>query len=127
MAATIASKSSFLRPIIRTATKIPFSVPNPSLRSNFTLHQTRISPFSLSRYLSSFLDSFHVGSTRIKHSSTVSQCGCIGLPCFQASSVNRRHFIYLSYKPGEGSESLTSRIFRSKKVKGRFANYLSPI
>ncbi|KAK8513316.1 hypothetical protein V6N12_052513 [Hibiscus sabdariffa] len=90
MAATIASKSSFLRPIIRTATKIPFSVPNPSLRSNFTLHQTRISPFSLSR-------------------------------------VNRRHFIYLSYKPGEGSESLTSRIFRSKKVKGRFANYLSPI
>ncbi|KAK6235132.1 hypothetical protein SCA6_010469 [Theobroma cacao] len=56
MAATIASRSSFLRPIFRTATtttttrtRVPFSVPNPSLRSNFNLHQTRISPPSLSR------------------------------------------------------------------------------
>ncbi|MBA0594514.1 hypothetical protein Gorai_011417, partial [Gossypium raimondii] len=84
MAATIASRSSFLRPILRTATtstkartKIPFSVPSSSLRSNFSLHQTRISPPSLSRYL------FKVRSTRTKHSSTTSQCGCIGLPCFQ--------------------------------------------
>ncbi|KAK8645490.1 hypothetical protein V6N13_119317 [Hibiscus sabdariffa] len=55
MAATIASRSSFLRPIFRTATttrtKIPFSVPNPSLRSGFSLHQTRTPPSSLSRFV----------------------------------------------------------------------------
>ncbi|TYJ33232.1 hypothetical protein E1A91_A05G089000v1 [Gossypium mustelinum] len=60
MAATIASRSSFLRPILRTATtstiartKISFSGPSSSLRSNFSLHQTRISPPSLSRAVAS--------------------------------------------------------------------------
>ncbi|KAB2021130.1 hypothetical protein E1A91_D07G122500v1 [Gossypium mustelinum] len=38
MAATIAARSSFLRPVLRTATasRISFSVPNSSLRSTST-------------------------------------------------------------------------------------------
>ncbi|KAK8480748.1 hypothetical protein V6N13_145213 [Hibiscus sabdariffa] len=97
MAATIASKSSFLRPIIRTAatirTKIPFSVPNPPLRSNFTLHQTRISPFSLSRLVRRELSTLQPF-----HSAVASAC--------LVSRLRRN---------------------ANSCVEGRFANYLSPI
>ncbi|GMI81693.1 hypothetical protein like AT2G27775 [Hibiscus trionum] len=97
MAATIASKSSVLRPFFRTATttraKISFSAPNPSLRSNFTLHQTRISPFSLSRLVRRELSTLQPF-----HSAVASACLVSKLPC-NANSC----------------------------VEGRFANYLSPI
>ncbi|KAL4333054.1 hypothetical protein GQ457_07G042500 [Hibiscus cannabinus] len=91
MAATIASKSSFLRPIIRTATKIPFSVPNPSLRSNFTLHQTRISPFSLSRLVRRELSTLQPF-----HSAVASACLVSRLPRNVNSCVEGRFANYLS-------------------------------
>ncbi|XWS28614.1 hypothetical protein CRYUN_Cryun25bG0085800 [Craigia yunnanensis] len=100
MAATIAARSSFLRPIFRTATKtttsrtrIPFSVPNPSLRSNFTLCQTRISPLSLSRLVRRELSSLQP-----VHSAVASACLVSKLPRYANSFAE-----------------------------GRFANYLSPI
>ncbi|KAE8734845.1 hypothetical protein F3Y22_tig00000715pilonHSYRG00364 [Hibiscus syriacus] len=98
MAATIASRSSFLRPTFRTAaattrTKIPFSVPNPPLRSNFTLHQTRISPSSLSRFARRELCTLQP-----IHSAVASACLVSKLSC----DANR-------------------------VAEGRFANYLSPI
>ncbi|XWS71509.1 hypothetical protein CRYUN_Cryun03dG0143900 [Craigia yunnanensis] len=97
MAATIAARSSFLRPIFRTATtartRIPFSVPNPSLRSNFTLRQTRISPPSLSRLVRRELSTLQP-----VHSAVASACLVSKLPR-DANSC----------------------------AEGRFANYLSPI
>ncbi|KAE8729415.1 hypothetical protein F3Y22_tig00003715pilonHSYRG00096 [Hibiscus syriacus] len=98
MAATIATRSSFLRPMFRTATtttrnKIPFSVPNPSLRSNFTLHQTRTSPSSLSRLIRRELSTLQP-----IHSAVASACLVSKLPR-DANSC----------------------------AEGRFANYLSPI
>ncbi|MBA0865525.1 hypothetical protein Goshw_012950 [Gossypium schwendimanii] len=82
MAATIASRSSFLRPILRTATtstkartKIPFSVPSSSLRSNFSLHQTRISPPSLSRFVRRELSTLQP-----LHSAVASACLVSKLP-----------------------------------------------
>ncbi|WRX33260.1 hypothetical protein QQP08_026517 [Theobroma cacao] len=100
MAATIASRSSFLRPIFRTATtttttrtRVPFSVPNPSLRSNFNLHQTRISPPSLSRLVRRELSTLQ--------------------PVYSAVA----------------SACLVSKLPRDAKscAEGRFANYISPI
>ncbi|XP_052489184.1 uncharacterized protein LOC105792445 [Gossypium raimondii] len=54
MAATIAARSSFLRPVLRTATasRISFSVPNSSLRSTSTRPSTRLSPRLVRRELS---------------------------------------------------------------------------
>ncbi|XVF19772.1 hypothetical protein REPUB_Repub11eG0139700 [Reevesia pubescens] len=84
MAATIAARSSFLRPIFRiatrttrpsTRTRIPFSVSNPSLRSNFTLHQTRISPPSLSRLVRRELSTLQP-----VHSAVASACLVSKLP-----------------------------------------------
>ncbi|KAK5830529.1 hypothetical protein PVK06_014324 [Gossypium arboreum] len=82
MAATIASRSSFLRPILRTATtstiartKISFSGPSSSLRSNFSLHQTRISPPSLSRFVRRELSTLQP-----LHSAVASACLVSKLP-----------------------------------------------
>ncbi|XP_021278939.1 uncharacterized protein LOC110412669 [Herrania umbratica] len=97
MAATIASRSSFLRPIFRTTTttrtRIPFSVPNPSLRSNFNLRQTRISPPSLSRLVRRELSTLQP-----VHSAVASACLVSKLPRDAKSCAE-----------------------------GRFANYISPI
>ncbi|XWS73955.1 hypothetical protein CRYUN_Cryun02cG0174000 [Craigia yunnanensis] len=83
MAATIAARSYFLRPIFRTATttltkartRIPFSVPNPSLSSNFTLRQTRISPPSLSHLVRRELSTLQP-----VHSAVASACLVSKLP-----------------------------------------------
>ncbi|GMI92240.1 hypothetical protein like AT2G27775 [Hibiscus trionum] len=92
MAATIASRSSFLRPIFRTATtRIPFSVPNPSLRSSFTLHQTRTSPSSLSRLVRREL------STLLPiHSAVASACLVSKLPCDSNCCAEGRFANYIS-------------------------------
>ncbi|XVE79306.1 hypothetical protein DITRI_Ditri14bG0047600 [Diplodiscus trichospermus] len=89
MAATIAARSSFLRPFLRTATtttaartRIPFSVPNPSLRSNFTLHHTRISPPSLSRLVRRELSTLQP-----VHSAVASACLVSKLPRDAKSSA----------------------------------------
>ncbi|XP_022753776.1 uncharacterized protein LOC111302103 [Durio zibethinus] len=103
MAAAIAARSSFLRPIFRTATtttttttartRTPFSVPNPSLRSSFTFRQTRISPPSLSRLVRRELSTLQP-----VHSAVASACLVSTLPRDTNSCAE-----------------------------GRFANYLSPI
>ncbi|XVE59520.1 hypothetical protein DITRI_Ditri05aG0052500 [Diplodiscus trichospermus] len=97
MAATIAARSPFLRPIVRTATsaraRTSFSVPNPSLRSNFTLRQTRIFPSSFSRLVRRELSTLQPF-----HSAVASACLISKLP--------------------RDANSCTE---------GRFANYLSPI
>ncbi|GMI88998.1 hypothetical protein like AT2G27775 [Hibiscus trionum] len=89
MAAPIAAaRSSFLRPILRTATattRLPFSVPNSSLRP------TRISPPSLSRLIRRELSTLQP-----VHSAVAAACLVSRLPRDANSCAEGRFANYLS-------------------------------
>ncbi|XVF69104.1 hypothetical protein PTKIN_Ptkin11bG0053800 [Pterospermum kingtungense] len=93
MATRIAARSSFLRPIFKTSstTRIPFSVPNPSLRSNFNLRQTRVSPPSISRLVRRELSTLQP-----VHSAVASACLVSKLPRDANSCAEGRFANYLS-------------------------------
>ncbi|KAH1130644.1 hypothetical protein J1N35_002022 [Gossypium stocksii] len=88
MAATIAARSSFLRPVLRTATAsiISFSVPNSSLRSTSTRPSTRLSPL-VRRELSTL---------QPVHSAVASACLVSQLPRDANNCAEGRFANYLS-------------------------------
>ncbi|MBA0732479.1 hypothetical protein Gogos_016568 [Gossypium gossypioides] len=93
MAATIAARSSFLRPVLRTATasRISFSVPNSSLRSTSTRPSTRLSPL-VRRELSTL---------QPVHSAVASACLVSKLPrdannCAEGQCIRALHYLDLA-------------------------------